>query len=250
MVTPAPELKGTIILTGANSSLGLQAVKTLLSTYPSHFAILTVRSLSPSDPNTAKLLAITTKYPPSRTSIEILDLGSLQTVRSFAKSITSRLASNEIPPLSCIVCNAFSWSLLNMSFTADGYESTFQVTYLAHFLLVLLLLPSLDRGDGRIVMLGSEAHDRANKNAMNPLGASLPEDLEVLIHPGKDGKGEEMKMGFWRYANAKLGVVMFVHMLNRKLLTVSNKIIFSFWETLRRLVERTMLIDWWDRIRV
>jgi len=44
---------GTIIITGANGSLGLPSVRTLLESYPSFHAILTVRDAS--DPNTTNL---------------------------------------------------------------------------------------------------------------------------------------------------------------------------------------------------
>ena len=123
-----------------------------------------------------------------------------------------------------IVCNAFSWSLIDTKYSVDKYELGFQVTHLSHFVLVLMLLGSLNKDDGRIVFLGSTTHDAKNKDAMNTLGAKLPDDLEELVAPLPDTPGEELARGFQRYGNAKLANVMFMHCLNRALAQVSISI--------------------------
>jgi len=91
---------------------------------------------------------------------------------------------------------------------------------LSHYLLVLKLLRSMNKTNGRIVMLSSQAHDSEAKNAMNVLGAKIPANLEELVRPVPDKPGEEENRGFQRYATSKLANVMFMHSLNRKLLQV------------------------------
>ena len=150
-------------------------------------------------------------------SIEAVDLASLSSVRSFAESMSNKISTGSLPPISALICNAFSWSLKGQKYTLDGIESTFQVSHLSHFVLVLILLNSMDKTSGRIVFLGSEAHDSKNKGGLNPLGAILPENLEELATPSADKPGEEMARGFQRYGNAKLANVMFMHSLNQKL---------------------------------
>jgi WW domain-containing oxidoreductase len=208
---------GTIIITGANGSLALSFVEYLLGNYPSYFAILTVRDDSKADPNTTKLRNIVSRFQSAKVSVEALDFASLSNVRSFAEKILAQVSTGEIPPISAIVCNAFAWSLTDTKYSKDGYELGFQVSHLSHFVLVLKLIGSMNKETGRLVFLGSEAHDSKNKNGFNPLGAMIPEDLEEIFKPKEDKKGEEMSRGFQRYSNSKMANVMFMHALNRKL---------------------------------
>lgn len=41
----------------------------------------------------------------------------------------------------------------------DGYEMSFQVNYLSNFILILLLLQSMDKTNGRILIVGSWSHE-------------------------------------------------------------------------------------------
>jgi NAD(P)-dependent dehydrogenase (short-subunit alcohol dehydrogenase family) len=45
------------------------------------------------------------------------------------------------------------------NFTDDGFDMSFASNYLGHWLLTLLLLQSIDRECGRIVVLGSITHE-------------------------------------------------------------------------------------------
>ena len=217
-------LEGAVIITGANGTLALAFVEYLLRNYPTYFVVLTVRNDSESDPNTETLREIVSRFPATRISIEALDLASLPIVRSFAESITARVSTADIPAISAIVCNAMFWSLTDTKYSKDGYELGFQVSHLSHFVLVLELLGSMNKESGRIVLLGSEAHDSKNKNSFNSLGAKIPKDMEELVKPTPDKTGNTMSCGFQRYSNSKLANVMFMYSLNRKLQDVS----FSF----------------------
>ncbi|KAK3304849.1 uncharacterized protein B0T15DRAFT_512939 [Chaetomium strumarium] len=211
-------MTGTIILTGANGSLGLGFVQALLASYPKHILVAAVRNASPqSDPNTANLIKLLSKYPQNRVLVESLDLGSLTSVRSFADRISTKISDGELTHISAIVCNAFTWSLNGQKQTSDGYEATFQVSHLSHFVLVLKLLGSMNPTSGRIVMLGSAAHYPEKENPLAKLRAGFPDDLEHLVRPPPDEPEQVHDTGFARYGTAKLANVVFMHDMNQRL---------------------------------
>ncbi|KAG5644134.1 hypothetical protein DXG03_009081 [Asterophora parasitica] len=208
---------GTVVLTGANSTLGLAFIANALQDFPTHHFILTVRNPSPIDPNTAKLHLLLSKFPSAKYTLHTLNLASLAGVRTFSSFIASQVARGDLPPISAIVCNAFAWSISSgLQFTRDGFELSFQVNHLAHFALVLQLLDSMHKTQGRIVGLSSDSHEPgASALAVYPPG--IPDDIERLARPVPDKPGEEVGRGFQRYGVSKLCVVMFVYELNRRL---------------------------------
>ncbi len=68
-----------------------------------------------------------------------LDLASLASVRAFAREVAKR----SLPPLRALICNAGLQVVSGTTYTQDGFEMTFGVNCLGHFLLVNLLLPQL-----------------------------------------------------------------------------------------------------------
>ncbi|KAL2783051.1 hypothetical protein BJX66DRAFT_349913 [Aspergillus keveii] len=211
-------MDGTILITGANGSLAHGFLTSLLSHYPSFTVIGTVRNPSATDPAMTKLKALIGGYPAAKFHLPQLDLGSLSEVREFSMRLARDIQEGKIPRLSSIICNAFTWSLSGgPKFSADGFETTFQVSHLAHHLLVLELLASMDPNSGRIVMIGSVTHDPDRANPLSKLLAHIPEDLEQLVHPAPDKPGEEHDRGFQCYGTAKLTNVMFVQELNDRL---------------------------------
>lgn len=213
---------GTVIITGANGSLGFWFVQNLLLKYPSYSAILTVRDSSSKDQNTNRLRKLISTFPNAKVSVEQVDLASLSDTRSFADSIIERVSTGKLAKITAVACNAFNWSLVGQQNSIDGYDLTFQVTHLSHFVLVLKLLGSLNKENGRIVFLGSDAHDRIATNAFRPLGAIIPDNIEEIVKPLADTLGEEQGRGFQRYGTAKLATIMFMYLLNRKLLQVRH----------------------------
>ncbi|KAF5653583.1 short-chain alcohol dehydrogenases/reductase [Fusarium sp. NRRL 25303] len=207
-------MTGTIIITGANGSLALAYVSHLIKTHPSYNILATVRNASPSDPNTAQLSSILSSHPKS--CIEALDLSLLSNVRSFSENTAKRVASGEIPPIKAIICNAFTMSVTEQVYTPDGFERTFQVNHLSHFVLVLKLIGSM-ASDGRIVMLGSDTHYTTRSHPLFKQRPGIPEDTELLIKPKPDKKGKEYDGGFHQYGNSKLANIMFMHDLNARL---------------------------------
>ena len=217
-------LKGTILLTGANGGLGSGFVSNLISSpYISNYrAIYTVRN-----PSTAQdLQAILAKAPKSHVSETIaLDLSTLSGVRKVAAEINAKVASGEWEPLRALVLNA-AWQEANSStltaqtYTNDGYEAHFAINYLANFLFVLLLLESMDKEHGRIVMVSSFAHDACDPR--NDLGGVWKQqEYKIMFPNGEDGvqklakgleyKDDGYKGGMRRYGASKLLLVMLMY---------------------------------------
>ena len=217
-------MTGTILLTGANGSLAIPAIEYLLSVYPSFTLVLTVRNDSDEDRNTAELRRTISGHPSASVVVRKLNLGSLDEIRSFSAVLRSEIEDGKLPRLAAIICNAMTWKLSGGSaFSEDGFESSIAINHLAHFTLSLHLLSAMDSQRGRIVFLGSQAHwpDKAGLSKGFP--TKLPEDLELLVHPQPDAKGEEMGRGFQRYAVSKLVITMAMYELNRRLKKVCCK---------------------------
>lgn len=121
------------------------------------------------------------------------DLTSQAAVRRLAATIESRYGTLDV-----LVNNAAAvfdrWST-----NGDGVELTFAVNYVAVYLLTRLLLPIIERsGDGRIVVVGSEAHR----------GATLDfDDLQMV-----DGYER-----FAAYGRSKLADLLFAYELSRRI---------------------------------
>jgi retinol dehydrogenase 14 len=86
----------------------------------------------------------------------VCDLSSLSNVRNFAEIIKSRYER-----LDCLINNAGVYCS-NRQLTLDGFEMTFAVNHLAHFLLTNLLIDQIKQSDdGRIINVSSIAHQNA-----------------------------------------------------------------------------------------
>jgi NAD(P)-dependent dehydrogenase (short-subunit alcohol dehydrogenase family) len=207
-------MAGTILFTGANSSAGLRAVEQLLEHYSEFTAILMVRDAGVNDVNTQNLRQVIARYPQAKATIHQLDHSNLKSVQDFATTISAAIAAGEYPRVKAIVCNASYWNLvLDSELTADGYDKTIQVNYIAHVALVLRLLDSFD-DEGRIVLLSSVGHYR-KPNAVTSHIPEIPDDIDQLNRPPPDQDKEGR--GFQRYANSKLLLTTWMYPLNRYL---------------------------------
>lgn len=147
--------KGTIVLTGANGGIGSAIVSRIVASpeLSSYYGIYTVRNAA-STP-----LHLAPNTGPHAHDTLSLDLSSLASVRAAAATINARVAAGEIPPIRALVLNAGYQEMDGQRFTDDGFDTMFEVNYLGNWLLVLLLLQSMGRETGRIVVLGSKAHE-------------------------------------------------------------------------------------------
>ena len=206
--------QGTFVLTGANGGLGVATLSRFLASpeADTYKGIFTVRN--PATAHAAKA-ALNASAHPARHEIFPLDISTLAGVRAGAAEINRRVASGELPPIRALVLNAAVQDGKGQKFTEDGFETHFGVNYLANFLLVLLLLQSMDKEKGRIVIVSSWSHDPLDKR--NNMFLRGDEDRVIWNDPEKlayekveDKKGDEYPAGFRRYGRSKTLIIMFL----------------------------------------
>lgn len=208
-----PQQTGTILLTGASGGLSRGFIQQLFnSTHcKQSFGLYTTRDPS-SCPDLVQLLD--SAPAAHQYALEQLDLSSLDNVRKFAESVKSRVASGALPPIRAILINATVWQATGQKFSVDGLEMNFGANYLAHFLLVLLLLGSMDKDSGRIVVTSSAAHDPYSAYGKSYVSKeehkTVFRNTEILAHPEPDTPGDEATAGVRRYSMSKMLLVMFM----------------------------------------
>lgn len=153
-----PSCRGTVLITGANGGLGVAVVREILSRpdlASNNYGIYTVREAS----SAARLQSALETSSEHSNDILSLDLTRLDDVRRIASDVNARISSGLIPPIRALILNAAFLEFEEQTWTQDGYDMAFASAYLGHWLLTLLLLQSLDRESGRIVVIGSSAHE-------------------------------------------------------------------------------------------
>lgn len=141
----------------------------------------------------------------------MLNLASFDSVRAF---VTEFEQINAGEGLHVLVNNAGVF-FLPFGLTSDGYEQTMGINYLAHFLLTMLLLPSMKRATTgpapRIVIVSSISIYAATRSG--PRGATGEGPDYALF------KSEEGFTLPGAYALSKLCDLLFVKYISRRLLS-------------------------------
>ena len=176
----------TFIVTGGNTGLGFQCASALDSDH-GNVVVIACRDMKAAEPAAQKL-----RQGGGRVEVLPLDLSKQASIHAFVNEFRAR----ELPPLAGIVCNAGGQSVAAPTRTAEGYETTFAVNHLGHYLLVRLMLPDL-APDGRITFVASNTHDPAQKTGMP---APRYEDAEAAAHDFEPGA----EAGKRRYTTSKL----------------------------------------------
>jgi NAD(P)-dependent dehydrogenase (short-subunit alcohol dehydrogenase family) len=140
----------TFVITGGNSGLGYQCAGNIALESEHNHVIIASRNLEKSRRSAVALSAETGN--PHLHALP-LDLASLASVREFCET----LAEMDLPPLYGLVCNAIAGGSA-MKYTRDGFEQTFGVGHLGHFLLANILLTRMS-DNGRIVFVSSDQHN-------------------------------------------------------------------------------------------
>ena len=192
-----PDQSGKItIVTGANIGLGYYTALGLAKKGAK--VIMACRNLTKAEEAKKSML-----QEQAGLDLEImeLDLNSLESVRSFAKSF-----SDKYERLDILVENA-GIMMPPLGRTKEGFESQMGVNYFAHFLLAKLLFPLLQKSDaGRLVTLSSLAHKSGRL------------DFENL-------NAEKSYSKWGAYGMSKLACLMFAIELQRRLDGSGSKVI-------------------------
>lgn len=151
--------KGTIFVTGANGGLGSAIVEQIVSQpeLTAYHGLYTVRDATSA--SAATLDDTLAGSPSHQRDVLSLDLTKLDSVRRVAEAINARVSASDIPPIRTLILNAGLREFDKQSWTEDGLDTTFSANYLGHWLLTLLLLKSMDKESGRIVLVGGQSHE-------------------------------------------------------------------------------------------
>ena len=202
----------TVVVTGGNTGLGYECARSIAASDRDWRIVLAVRGLEKGERAALRIVEET-----GNPNVEAarLNLCSLSSVRAFARGLISR---RDLPPLRAVVCNAGLQVVSGTGYTEDGFETTFGVNHLGHFLLVTLLLKRL-AAPARIIFVSSGTHDPKRRTGMP---APRYGEAEALAYPDEHqepvGKGEAPgRVGRRRYTTSKLCNVLCAYELDRRL---------------------------------
>jgi NAD(P)-dependent dehydrogenase (short-subunit alcohol dehydrogenase family) len=199
-----------VVVTGGNAGLGYECARAIAASGPEWRVVLAVRSTEKGE-RAALRIAEETANP--EVGAMALDLASLASVRSFAGALARR---DDLPPLRALVCNAGLQVVSGTSYTGEGFERTFGVNHLGHFLLANLLLRQLE-APARIFFVSSGTHDPRRRTGMP---APRYRGARALAYPEKypdPEEGGQGKVGRRRYTTSKLCNAMLAYELDRRL---------------------------------
>lgn len=137
-------------------------------------------------------------------------------MRAAAGTIVTQLVSGTLPPLRGFLGNAGVQLSSAATTTADGFETTFGVNVLAHYMLLRLLLDRF-ASPARIILTSSATHfgDFAHNYGMVP--GPRWEDAERLARPRSGPTADTRAEGYTAYATSKLALIYLTHALARRL---------------------------------
>ena len=176
----------TFIVTGGNTGLGLECAATLAQE-KNALVIIACR-----DPQKGEQAAQQLREKGGNAKTLPLDLASQSSIRAFVQAFQE----GHFPPLAGIVCNAGMQNVSVPTKTDAGFESTFAVNHLGHYLLTRLLLANCDSG-AHIVFVSSGTHDPKQKTGMPE---PVYKDADALAHDFEPSP----QAGRRRYTTSKL----------------------------------------------
>lgn len=143
------------------------------------------------------------------------DLARLSDVRTAASTTKELLATGAVGPLRGLVANAGLYVADTRSASAEGYELTFAVNYLAHAQLIGDLLGSF-AAPARIVLLGSNTyHANLFRKVLRVPAADWRDPAELAKPAGADVSPSLHTAGV-AYSNSKLAILYYAHELQRR----------------------------------
>ena len=179
-------LKGkTVLITGCNSGIGQEAMRALAARGAT--VIGAARSLDKAQKACAAVRGSTVPVE--------CELSEPSSVRAAVATLAARSE-----PLDAIICNAGIMALPKLTLK-HGYELQFFTNHIGHFILVTGLSDKL-AGDGRVVVVSSDAHRGAPKEGIQ---------FDNLA-------GERGYSGWSAYGQSKLANILFAKQLAKRFL--------------------------------
>ena len=154
------------------------------------------------------------------TVVEILcDLANLADVRNAVEAAEKAVVAGTVGPLRAVIANAGVSVKDTEVASADGYELTFAVNYLAHAALIRGLLDMID-SPGRVVLLGSNTYSQNWPRKVLHVPPAHWRDPLDLARPGGSAGGVA-------YSDSKLALLYYGHELQRHAPQGVNVIVFE-----------------------
>jgi len=137
----------TTVITGATSGIGFETALALAK--KDHAIFMLVRDVEKGEAVRQQIIAETKNQ-----DIQVIycDLADLKTVKAAAEELKEKLFAVNV------LINNAGGVFAERKISKDGYEMTFAVNHLGHFLLTMCLMPLLERGHARVINVSSEAH--------------------------------------------------------------------------------------------
>jgi NAD(P)-dependent dehydrogenase (short-subunit alcohol dehydrogenase family) len=178
----------TILITGANSGLGLRSAESLAAKGAK--VLMACRNETKAKAARDDVAAVATGPEPQ---VVKLDLSDLASVRAAATEVDGSVDHIDV------LMNNAGVMAIPLARTADGFEMQFGTNHLGHFALTGLLLPALRRAPSpRVISTSSTAHK---------IGRMRWDDLNW----------ETGRYSKWlAYGQSKLSNLLFMHELDRR----------------------------------
>ncbi len=140
----------TTVITGATSGIGKETALALAK--QDHAVYMLVRNTEKGEQLKRELISET-----GNQAIFVVrcDLTDLQSVRDAADELKAKLFNINI------LINNAGGAFPERQLSKDGFEMTFALNHLGHFLLTESLMPLLQKGHARIINISSEGHKSA-----------------------------------------------------------------------------------------
>jgi NAD(P)-dependent dehydrogenase (short-subunit alcohol dehydrogenase family) len=154
------------------------------------------------------------------------DMARLADVRAAAQKAKGLLDGGAVRPLRGLVANAGVMVVDTHDASADGYELTFAVNYLAHAQLIGDLLDSFVP-PARIVLLGSNTYHQNFFRRMLRVPPADWRDPTDLARPTAADDPATVERAGIAYSNSKLAILYYAHELQRRAPSGINVAVFE-----------------------
>lgn len=188
----------TYVITGANTGVGFEATRILLSKGAK--VVMLNRNPVKSE---AALETLKEEFGSNADVSYIrLDLAELASVRTCVKEVLKK-----VHQIDALICNGAIAQIAKQAITVDGFESQLGVNHYGHYLLCGLLFERIEESKGRIVVVASEGYKMGLRTIQF-------DDMNwnKSYHPNKV------------YSQSKLAQMMFAYELQDRIKAASKKV--------------------------